>query len=363
VRDVHERLLSRLELVPEDFDWLLAIERALAGRLRAFYDPELATIFVDRALVGSRRRHALLHELVHALQDQHHALGARLAYVPDAWDRRSALHALAEGDAEALVAQLTLPTESTTTSVSSAESSAALAASWPDTPGVLWRSLAAVYEDGRAFVDPVLAAGGWSAVDALFADPPRTTHELLHGVSSAPQPLSVAHAASPGPDWTLVYSDVLGEQTWRIVLEEWLPESAARRVASSWAGDRLSAFDRPGATALAWELRFDIPAQGILEAVRKRFRAPTHRGEVAQGLSRNPFECRAHRDEGVVATQADGPRLWLLSLTDQRTDAACHALAQWATQLKRVSQAETRVGSASSVRSDPGRQNVSIPPE
>jgi hypothetical protein len=355
VRAAHELLLLRLELVPADFDWLLAIERALGGRLHAFYDPELKTIFIDRALVGGARQRALVHELVHALQDQHHALGARLAYAPDAWDRHSALQALAEGDAEAVVARLTVPQAAAATSGPAAASQSGATLSDADTPSVLVRSLWAVYEDGLAFVEPVLARAGWSAVDALFADPPRTTHELLHAVPpSARQPVPIlAHAAAPDADWRLSYSDVLGEQTWRIVLEEWLPESAAKRAASGWAGDRLSSFERAGGTALVWELRSDIGTHAALaEAVRDQFRSP-QRASAPANAAREDFECRSHRDHGVVAMLSDGPRLWLMSLSDERTDATCPRLANWTARLKLASSAKTRVRGASSVGTDP----------
>lgn len=357
-----EQTLVRLELVPAGFDWLVSLEEALDGRLRAFYAPERRSIFVDRALTGDERRHALTHELVHALQDQHHDLGARLAYAPDAWDRQNALHALAEGDAELLAARSRNPQVSDGPGLGDVPS--------PRVPDVLSRSLAAAYVDGRRFVEPVLAAGGFAAVDALYRDPPVTTHELLHP-STAPRAPASPLALAPAPEatWRPQHTEVLGEQTWRTVLEEWLPGAEAEQGASGWLGDRLSLFERGDATALVWQLRSEAKAHTLVRsALRAQFGATRlsrtqHEEVVGPTRSRPPndFDCRAHRDQGVVGVLSQAHDLWFISLNDHEpSDATCHDLSTWAERLKVANEATTRVRSTSSVAADPGRRAVSM---
>lgn len=339
-RSAIERTLSRLELVPPGFDWLSAIEQALEGHLQAFYDPERRSIFIDRALSGGARRRTLAHELVHALQDQHHDLGARLAFAPDAWDRNNALHALAEGDAEALVARLGLTELAAPGPRALADEPLAPRA---EVPGVLMRSFAAAYEDGRAFVEPVLARGGFGAVDELFKAPPATTHDLLHPLLPSRESMpSLGPAAAPGSDWELGYSDLLGEQTWRIVLEEWLPDARAERGAAGWLGDRLTLFEHGGATALVWQLRSEAGALGaVRSAMLQQFGATPLTITVAASRTgrlrssrRGDFDCRPHRDLGVVGVLSDTRDLWFMSLEgDTSVDASCHALAAWAERL------------------------------
>jgi hypothetical protein len=357
-RGAIERTLSRLELVPAEFDWLASLEQALTGRLRAFYAPERHSIFVDRALTGSSRRDALIHELVHALQDHHHDIGVRLAYAPDAWDRQNALHALAEGDAELLAARSRDPELAAPAALADAPS--------PGVPDVLLRSLAAVYEDGREFVEPLLAAGGFGAVDALFRDPPGTTHELLHPLVAAGEALApLGPVPAPEATWRLEYTDVLGEQTWRTVLEEWLPEAEAAQAASGWRGDRLSVFERGNATALVWQLRSDTKTRDAgRSALRAQFGATrphaTPGKEVvgpARGRVPNDFACRPHRDQGVVGVLSDTHDLWFMSLDDHESvDATCLDLGSWAGRLKAANETTTRVIPTSSVAADPGRR-------
>ncbi len=339
VRDARAQILLRLELVPSDFEWLIGIEGALRGRLQAFYDPDRCRIVIDRALTDGDRERALAHELVHALQDQHHALGARLEYAPDAGDRQAALLALAEGDADALVAELAWPRTSTA-GPSWADHSTldTLAAANPAVPEVLLRSLSAAYVDGLPIVQRVRAAGGWSAVDALYARPTLTTHELLSSsFPGARQAFSTLPAAlPPDVDWQLRYSDVLGEQTLRTVLEEWTPRSSAEHLASGWTGDRLSNFERGAARALVWELRMDRQrSAAAAHALRQGLHLSAMTSTASDERAR-PFVCRAHRDGGVVALFIHRPRLWLLSLMDETNDAGCPALAQWAEALHRV---------------------------
>jgi hypothetical protein len=353
LRETYEQLLVRLELAPSGFRWLPAMERALRGRLRAFYDPERRSIVVDRSLVGASRQRALWHELVHALQDQHYGLGERLRAAPDAWDRQSALHSLAEGDAELLVSEL------------STLHAAAADPAWQDVsqlppnadseaPSLLLRALSAPYVDGRGFVARLHAGGGWAAVDARLATPPATTQQLLHpeqqGSTRPPLPIPEA----PDSHWQLTYTDLLGEQTLRTVLEGWTSELVAERVAAGWAADRLSSFGSGDGAALVWELRFErsADAHDAAAVIQAGMRwESTEMQTRVQAIGRSPFVCRTHRDGGVVGAVGAARRWWLLSLRQGSTEATCLMLREWGSRLLR---SRTR-------RGDPGRDHLTGP--
>ena len=190
-----------------------------------------------------------------------------------------------------------------------------------ETPGVLSRSLAAPYEDGLSVLEGLLSSGGFAAVEARFVAPPASSHELLHpeqlasgGSVMPPLPLPVA----PGPGWQLTYTDVLGEQAWRSVLEQWLPASEAREFAAGWTADRVSVFERAGATALRWELRSSAPARALGDRVC-----------AALGLRPAEWACGAHPDTGVVAVLARGTRLGFASLVGASQRASCRELQRW----------------------------------
>jgi len=325
VRRAQAQLLWRLQLVARDFELSSALEVALAGQLQAFYVGTPPTIFIDRALRGAQRKVALAHELVHALQDRQQALVRRLAYEPDAWDRQSALHALAEADALAVVERLGLSDTGASPATNEVVSPGA------SLPGVIARSLAAPYLDGRARVRELLAQGGFAAVDAELRDPPRSSHELLHGAAASPSAV-LAGFAAPGRGFRLVYSDVLGEQSLRCVLEEWAPRALAAELASGWAGDRVSTFGSTEDGALVWELAFDRPerAAAVSSLLVAQLRLPRPR-RAPSGAAPLVAEwtCGAHGDSGVVAVDRRGARLVFASLSEIPVSGGCVPLQAW----------------------------------
>jgi hypothetical protein len=319
-RAAEAELLVRLELVPADIAWEPALRAALTSRLKGFYDPSTRRIVIDRQLPAGERWRVLAHELVHALADQHHALGARLM-ASGSSDRKAALLMLAEGDAESLVAELAQPELGATAESDDAE-----------LPGVLARSLSAAYVDGVAALQRVVERGGFAAVDALYRQPLDGTHQLL--APGFPLALPAAVAALPGvtppePGWRLRHADVLGAQTWRTVLEEWLPSARAAELARGWDGDRLEVFERPGQRLLVWQVRSQAElAAAVMQAVSQGLRLeppePADRTPRATGLS-----CRAQRDGAVMGRWAQGRRLVIAALTDAAQTVQCESLAAW----------------------------------
>ena len=84
-----------------------------------------------------------------------------------------------------------------------------------------------------------------------------------------------------------MYHDVLGEQSLRLLFEEWAPRRTAIEAASDWGGDRLAMFEGGERRALAWHLRFDH------EPAAERAFATLLRGVL--------------RDELGAAGSSDGP--------------------------------------------------------
>lgn len=353
----YARLLVSLELAPRDFDYMREVERALSADLRAFYAPEQDTLFVERALPASAREHAIVHELLHALQNQHFGVAASLADPLAEWDQKSVVHSLAEGDAEAFVARWLAPgeldsnlSEPTTNEV---ERDPVL--------GVLSRSWQALYLDGREAVERAHAVGGWNAVDALLSRPPASTHELLHPErAAAPRASELPVPPSDAGQWRLAHSDVLGEQTLRSVLEEWWPQTRARAVASAWSGDRLTWFEAGPATALVWQLRFDSveAAVGAAEAFSTGLALASPKGaDVSAGArsraapgSAKPLVCRPHRDNGVLGISSQVVQLDLLAMHGLSPEAGCRELSEWSSRLPRAA-APPRPGSKDTHRS------------
>src|SRR5690606_21782205 len=66
-----EQMLVGLGLVPPSFDFHATMLSLLEENLAGLYEPRLGMMMVRHDLVAETRQITLLHELVHALQDQY----------------------------------------------------------------------------------------------------------------------------------------------------------------------------------------------------------------------------------------------------------------------------------------------------
>lgn len=243
------RILVALGVAPKGFDLREAIFESLAASLVGLYDPATGRVLVAADVRPSYAQATRLHELAHALVDQHFTLAGRFRYREGGADRLAALSALAEGDATAVGIDL----ESRLRQESRARVRAAFLASAaePDdtdgVPPVVQCLLSAPYREGLEFVEALRADGGWARVDAAWRDPPATTEQVLHPerYASREPALSVTASDSPAPGCRRVYRDTLGESAWRCLLAAWETPAEARARLGGWGGDQVATFDCP----------------------------------------------------------------------------------------------------------------------
>lgn len=302
-------LLIALGVVPVTFDYVNAVVELMTAELAGYYEPLDKTMYLVSDLGGPEQQATLAHELVHALQDQHYGLGPLLEYRPDASDVQGAVHALAEGDAmSAMLDQLLEAKGQKATDIPEtllavqARAAAQFSSSVKRVPEVLKRSLIAPYVDGLAFVHFLRRRGGWAEVDRAWQHLPESTEQLLHPEKFLARERAVTvpvPPAPPGGPGTVILHDVEGEQTLRILFEEWLPRRPAANAAADWSGDRAAVFREDGRVAVALHVRYDNAnaAARAVEAFKAAIAAQaTDRTTVAQ--------------TGVCAERADrGPLL------------------------------------------------------
>lgn len=353
-----EALLFGFGSVEATFEYRATVISLMTNQLLGFYDPKQKTFFVGGDLSGEEADVTLWHELVHALQDQHYDLSHVTDWQPDQGDRQAAVHALAEGDAtSAMLDAMLKPRGSTALDLPEglmrAESvfgSAALQA-----PPILVRSLLAPYIDGLTFTNFLRRRGGFPAVDAAWRALPVTTEQLLHPEKyfahepalDVPVPERPAFAA----DLEERFHDVMGEQTLRLLLEEWLPARTAALAASDWGGDRLAVFSDAARKrwAVAWHLRFDTPVAAERALVAFARSAPATDRSRARPATENPPPplervagdklCLPRHSNGPIALVRRGRDLAVtLGPFDRNSvavasDPGCAAVSAWAKQI------------------------------
>jgi hypothetical protein len=285
-------ILFALGAVPVSFDYRRGLLQVMRSELLGFYEPHEKTMFLGGDVRGKELDATLWHELVHALQDQHYGLERLLTWSDDAGDWQGAVHALAEGDAtsamiDALFAERHVRAPDLPDSMLDLQS-ALSAGSVQQVPPIIKRSVVAPYLDGLSFVNALRRRGGWPAVGLAWQHLPESTEQILHldkyDAREAPEALAALPASASGPP-RATYSDVYGEETLRILFEEWMPARAAREAASGWSGDRVTSFSDGQLTSVAWRVRYDddAAAQNALHAFARGVLAVEDQGVDASG--------------------------------------------------------------------------------
>lgn len=243
------RVLVALGLLDKGVDVLKAIEALYSASVLGYYDPEADELFVrgmdlDKVSVRS----TLVHELTHALQDQHFEL-----HRPglDKLDDESAtgFQGLVEGDAVRVenLYLTTLTLEEQKRGEREQFEQAGGGGSAP--PEILVQLVVFPYQVGPSFVAAVFAAGGQRRLDEAFVAPPLTTEHLLHPERFLAGELGAPVTAPPG-DGPEVDAGVMGELVLRLLLASELPPSRAAIASTGWGGDRYVAWDSRGRTCV-----------------------------------------------------------------------------------------------------------------
>jgi hypothetical protein len=232
-----EVVLRALGLVEPDVDVVESMRSLLGGGVVGFYDPETKELVVRGAALTPYVRTTIAHELVHALDDQHHDLERADRY-EDADDEIGfGFSSVVEGNARRV--------ESAYEDSLSAEERAAAAAEARSigtggeldvVPPVLIETITAPYLLGERLVDSLAADGGEAAVDAAFADPPTTSEQVLDPARYAEREPAV-DVPHPQVDGEVLDEGLLGQLLVLLVLAEGLSPDDARTAARGWGGD------------------------------------------------------------------------------------------------------------------------------
>ncbi len=268
----------------------------LQSQVAGLYDAKTEALYVlsKSGAVGPVEQVFFAHEFQHALQDQHFDLEALQDLPLDQGDRILAQQALVEGDAYVLMAQWLFAhlgaggIGALLEASNDPEAQAALAA----IPDIVQAQILFPATQGTVFVQGLQLAGGWTAVDAAFADPPRSTEQILHPEKYAAReaPIEVSVPADPagamGDGWTEVLRDTLGEHQ----LQIWLDAPGAggpgpaAAAAVGWGGDRLILLQSSTAAAATIVTEWDSQEDAVefAEAAQRAFDARGLIGGVLQ---------------------------------------------------------------------------------
>lgn len=228
-KEIHaeELILKMFGLVPPDFNLAGEEVDLLSEQAAAFYDYNKKRLFIlDTTPDGEEARLALVHELAHALADQHHNLGKYMREGSPDDDGSTARQAVMEGQASwlswaYLFWSRTGRGEIPEDRLSAIEDSAgADGPVYTSAPLYIRESLVFPYNQGIRFVDAVFRKVGRASFDEVFDHPPVSTQQILHpdayfnkvtpATTDAPN-LDAALGKQPARQYRVLAEGVLGE--------------------------------------------------------------------------------------------------------------------------------------------------------
>ena len=250
-----QRVLEGLGLLERGIDLERALESLYGDAVAGFYDTEKDDLVVrgDRLTVGVRV--TLVHELTHALQDQHFDIDR-----DDLDDRddeaASGLRGLVEGDAVRIERRYLDTLSARERKQAELEDMAASAGIDPDVPPVVLQLVAFPYIFGPEFATAVFEEAGQGRLDAAYAQPPTTSEQLLHPESFlAAEPIVAVD--TPKADGAELDQGVLGELGLLLVLNA--SGVSGQRAAEGWGGDRYIAWKDGDDTCVRVTVAMDSP--------------------------------------------------------------------------------------------------------
>lgn len=265
-------------LMEGDVDLFESMNDLTGGGVIGLYDFKDKKIRLRGTELTVSVRKTLVHELTHALQDQHFDLEKRTEEFEKDEDSAasSAYDAVVEGDANRIEsaweaelskadrAQLAKEQKATGDGFDKATA---------DVPPILVTFMSAPYALGERMLGIAAALDGNDKVDSLFRNPPVSDEHLLDPWTLLAEDEPPAEVDEPEKEKDEKEFDdgTFGAFTWYLMLAERIDIVTAYDAAMGWGGDAYVAFERDGTTCFRADWRGDTTEDtaqmvGALEA-------------------------------------------------------------------------------------------------
>lgn len=288
--DVREALVRHLGLMPMSSSSRDIYRKLYASQVRGLYDPSKQLYLVVQgggtnspqvqqmaAMAGlDIARMYTIHELGHAIQDQHFDLEKISKEIQLSMDRSFAAQSLIEGDASLLMLHSALAdlgmSPSDLAGMGGGMSgmngmggdSGMLGMSDPNlaaAPAFFREAVTQPYTIGMSFVSALHSKGGWKSVDQAFRKLPTTSEQIYHPekylANERPRTVNMSGIPAQVGGYKLLGYDRAGEFTARILEME--TTGLAGQASAGWGGDRFWVYQKGKSTFVVWRTVWDTP--------------------------------------------------------------------------------------------------------
>jgi hypothetical protein len=270
-----EALLRLLGMLEPDDDLESMIIELYTEQIAGFYDPETKELVVPVAADGITplQSIAIVHELVHALTDQHFDFNEEYERRIDEGkgDDVSAVLAVIEGDAtyqQFLFLESMSPEDAADAALEIQSFDSVVLNAMPQW---MQRNLGFPYEKGLTFVGQIMATSGLKGVDDVYKLLPISTEQILDANKylrgEQPEPVTPLTVDLPG--WEMAEEATFGEWGIQLILTEAVPPGAVTQAAAGWGNDTYRFFTRGNDSAIAWSYQgeTETDAEDLTDAV------------------------------------------------------------------------------------------------
>jgi hypothetical protein len=240
-----QALYKMLGLLNQDADFQSIVLDLYGEQVAGFYDGDTGEVVVPTREDGFTllQQGTLVHELVHALTDQHFGFNDPFQQMVDEerLDEATAYQALIEGDATFAEVQWVQTLSQQELGEFIAQSLGVDRSALDAAPRFLSESLLFPYDAGLAFVQSLYADGGWEPVDEAYStlrEIPGSTEQVITPADytrDLPMDVSIPEVSVPG--YELERTSTWGEQGFRVMLNQGSLVASMAEASDGWGGD------------------------------------------------------------------------------------------------------------------------------
>lgn len=294
-KDMQEVLFA-FGLTPKGYDLRKEYLELMLEQIAGFYHPKkkLLCLIQGKSGSGMEEETVIIHELNHAMQDQHFDLTRLQDLTAKNDDMSTALKCLIEGEATMVMFDNVLMQQGGMTSDQvpgiegiiegqmKAGGGMGGQQKLDKAPLVIKEGLIGAYIDGFKFCVAVKRAGGWDDLNKAWADIPVSTEQILHPdryiKRDMPQTVTIPEKLEGLDGWEKVEQNVMGEFGVKMVLLTLKPKSpkSGAEASAGWDGDLFRLYRKDGKTLLAWATVWDTETDAkeftaaYVKAIRKK---------------------------------------------------------------------------------------------
>ena len=317
-----ETVLKKFGFAPADFDLEKTTIELLSEQAAAFYDFKKKKLFLIDSGSDLVQHSALVHELAHALADQHFHLEKFIERASKNDDSSLARLAVMEGQATWLMSEYL--TQRTGQSLKDSpvlvklmsRASEAASGQYPvfdRAPLYLRETLLFPYTQGMLFQHAVVEKLGTSGFSEVFRRPPATTQQILHpekyfaGAKPPQPPLPELESRRAYRNFS---DGEVGELDHAILLRQYAGEKQSAEISPAWKGGyyRLLENKSDKRLVLAYASEWDSPeAAGAFFRLYRKVLRGKWKTFAADSESENSLAGRG--DDGCFLLRREGARV------------------------------------------------------